>query len=346
MESQPPLSSFAPFIQLWAGICAICFYDNLIKRLIGTKKRKQLSLDTQRVLNYLQGMMEWKQDQIKVKIDETLIWFKTRVKHLGRLACCIWIALLLMGGIESKPLHTSHYILLLIAAAVFASYCVFVMEHKGLRYIQRPWVFIWPTLLVYAIVLTSFFISYDFTVPGITTDDMNLRITVAILAIMSFPLLYIICTFYIEDNMVDFRLEKIKTLTKELQIFGKLQSMGIWIYSPEFSIRLRKMLKKTEDPNEKQRLFEQYISDRIDEIFNHGTPWRYRCLILRKRYTLTVKSYARTHQDTCYLPHGREIRMHQHLPYLLIKFSLVLAIMMYILAMANLIFLNSLPSSI
>lgn len=97
-----PLTHFAPLIQLWAGICAISFYDKLVKHLVITDKRKKLREDLAFFKEKFNdgSLDEKKYSHIINKIDENLELFEHRVTHLGKFYCGCASGLLLMAAME------------------------------------------------------------------------------------------------------------------------------------------------------------------------------------------------------------------------------------------------------
>lgn len=143
-----PLSDFAPLIQLLAGICAICFYDNLVKNIIATKKRKELNKQLADIKEALHGLLsDKKHAMMTFKIDEDLTNFSNQLTHIGRLTCCIAVMLLVMAGFE-KSCHYC-YEWLIIVATLYVLYIILIVSyHKIIKYTKHSLTFIVPTAFV------------------------------------------------------------------------------------------------------------------------------------------------------------------------------------------------------
>lgn len=266
-----PLSDFAPLIQLWAGICAICFYDNLVNGIFANQKRKKISLKLSGIRNQMGDMFDEKTYQLlTIKIDQNLYWFRRRVSHIGRLSCGLAVVMLVLMGFENEWATDSMYIFLFCSSVAYLVYCVVVIEVKSLLYIKHPWAFLIPMIIIVLILTIGL-------VPNCTCDILTSRQLVALcIVMMALPLPYFVIKYYMEKRMLTIRLSELNEIKDNFRIIGRMESMGIKTqYIEMFSHSLQWELKGITDKNKIRKVFNEYVMRRLQSLFHYGNPWIY-----------------------------------------------------------------------
>ena len=264
-ESLPtPLTHFAPLIQLWAGICAICFYDTLIKSLVATEKRKRLRKNLAVLKELLHGSLDDEKHSImNQKIDDRLFLFGRGVIHLGKLFCGLSVALLVIAALESD--FEYQYIWLLIVLGLSCIYSILIIENKPRIFLIRPWRFMLPLLVGWFFLICGYLYSFSL--------EVNPHwICLVAVGLLVFPVVYLVIAFYKEERMAKFRWKLMQDLKKEFDSFVRIQSTGGRDFdSNAFSEELKNILAEAGDRDAKQKVFEEYIIKKLEDMFRYGS---------------------------------------------------------------------------
>lgn len=272
-----PLTNFAPLIQLWAGICAICFYGTLISGLIATEKRKLLGKQLTDLKEQLHGMLDDSRHlKMMRKIDEKLFWFERRSTHLGKLFCGLSVCMLVIAGFENHITYKYESLVLVMSLAII--YSIIIIGSRRLSYFTKPWSFLIPLIILCFILVDGY--STHLSFPFHYSDH---KICFIAIIMMLIPVVCLVFAYYWEEHSAKFRWELMEKLSSEFRIFGRLRSLGnVNLYSSQFSHRLNNLLATEKEKDKKQHLFDQYVLDNLDEIFRYDSIWQYKMLMKRK----------------------------------------------------------------
>ena len=302
------LTSIAPLIQLWAGICAICFYDNLVKHMMVAKERKKLGKNLMNIKEQLHGLLDDRcQEWMTEKIDERLYNFRKRITHIGKLTCGLTIGLLAIAGLEQQCNYC--YWWLMVPVVAFAIYVAVIAEHKSLRYYKHPWSFSLPLLAGWIILACGFISLPD---PGFTFTEIH-NLGWCLLCIISFiliPIVYFAATYYIEQRMAKFQYLEMEKLSADFQKVGEYYSMGIsYNPSPEDLPWLADIFRNGDRTKQRERYerYERHVLDCLNDIFAHGSIWRYKFRMRRRKVQYHISTYCRNHKANKMLPYPTEI---------------------------------------
>lgn len=270
-----PLTNFAPLIQLWAGICAICFYDSLVKNLIVTEKRAALNKQLYDIKEQLHDLLpDSKHELMTLKIDENLEGFRHKVTHLGKLTCCVAIALLAIAGFECT--YSYHYEWLCLVMTVFFLYVLcqaMRSENRRSAFYRKPWAFAVSAIVI--IGLMAFGFSDLSSLPDFGRSAHFYSFAAIIALFVSVPIL--VCKFYSDERMSEFRYDLMEILGSDFRNFAAIQSMGANSEGYEkLSKEVMDVIKDIPTKNQRREKFDEYVLSYLDNLFDYDSRFSYK----------------------------------------------------------------------
>lgn len=153
------------------------------------------------------------------------------------------------------------------AFVVAAIYCICVVENKRFTFHKKPWSFLYP-LAVILLILGCGYCEWLFQCK-VCNEHWICFITMLLLI---FPVIYLVLTYYVEEEMSKFRWILTTSLKKEYDVFVRIQSTGGRNFeSPDFSNELIDLLVDATNRDAKQKVFEEYMIRKLKDTFRHGS---------------------------------------------------------------------------
>jgi hypothetical protein len=304
-EELVELSSFAPLIQIWAGICLLFFYEILLKNFPLEKTKNQTKNLFDEFTSHYQGYIEPEKmpqfDSFQGTKWETN--FLPTIKNMAALSFFFSIFILACIGIEKTTLYKIRLSAIQIINLAVWGYMMMAILFSGLKIFHTYW-----TCIVYSLLLIVFYhlfpgvngwmISKEWIIGESLSES---KITVMTLFTCASPLPLILLHLFYDWLIFRKRKRKLKEINENFALMT--QVMFNMAKPADFPKKLqKKILKKVKDivlikGEVMAKDFNYYLTEEIKDEFDAFTSswmdrlWRKwqpsKRTLVRLRLTLT-----------------------------------------------------------
>ena len=141
------VSRYAVLFQLWAGICAVCFYGELFNKLVINKKRENVKKRLTSFKQDLHGLMSDEEQRVYTRlIDSSLEYYKGCLSHLGKLSFCYCLFVLFLSATEGYQFARLNVVCATVFYVCYSCYAMLIFNKS--TWPSRMWTFLIPSLLI------------------------------------------------------------------------------------------------------------------------------------------------------------------------------------------------------
>lgn len=250
------ISGYSTIIQLWSCVSVLCFYDSILKRLIGGKERKTM----RRKLETLKSVLSLSDEDRKFFNSEiaSLGNYKQTVRHIGQLTFCYTVLILsLIAERNGEVNEANELIPIFCVTAIYLIYSFASTIFTDWKYLHRPWSFVWGAIiLLIATCISSPALNPQFYVDFSLSPDLLMK--GVLLSLIIVPVLFIV-RYYYDERYYKFALPKLTELERLYENVDRILLMPN-VYLPRherpiYSLPTDRMIVKilNEDRNLEQK---------------------------------------------------------------------------------------------
>lgn len=298
------VSHYATLFQLWAGICALCFYGRLFDKLVVNKTRKRVKRQLTNFKQRLHGLMSDEEQRVYTRlIDGSLDYYKSSLSHLGKLSFCYCLFVLFLSASEGYQFARLNVVCATIFYVCYSCYAMLIFNKSN--WPSRMWTFLIPSLLMMLLFALPFG-----AISSVSEDSMG---KILLLVLLCVPL-FGIMRYYWENHVLGVVSEKVNLIERSFQAYSKWKSFPIDSSFRKIKAqKIREILNSNHMVAEKQDMVDEYFYSEVDDAFQ---------LLRFKRYAMVY-----CHEKKKYVINNKYDVIFYNIMCLFIAFYIVMIIM-------------------
>lgn len=254
------IARFAVLFQLWAGICVLCFYGELLDKLVAGDKRKRIENLLNDFKQNLHGLMSDKEhNDFSLLIDGSLNNYKNCIVHLGKFSFCYCLLILFFSAIDNYEFARFN---IACVAVLYVLYARYVMFGKGVSWTFRMWTFLIPAFATGFL----FVLPYDILPDSMIVSEETIAI-VLLLILLVVPF-FGIMRYYWENHVLSIIWAKADVIDESFQKYSLWKTLpNVDNFIKINDSYIKDILSSDLPVAEKQNLIDKYIYKSVVETF-------------------------------------------------------------------------------
>lgn len=289
------LSGFVTILQLWATICVICFYENILKHVTVSECRRAFCDSMSGLRQKFVGMVSTDDERIIQYEIRSFENFNTTVSHIGKFTFCYLLLLLMILAMwdihkEKGCINT----VLASGAVIYVVYAVIAVFRIDGKYFNNSGTFMVSAILILVLYLTEVYL-WQWRLEYLENYGSYNFLTLIVVTLIAIPVLYW-GKYRFDEWYFKHELENIQRIEKQFNAYAA------WVANPmsgdldelgNIPYEVKKIFNENLKAEQKRKEIDRYYIKKIREILDQHSVKYFTSVIWRKIWKFIRRMFVK-----------------------------------------------------